>query len=91
VGEGPAPAAVFLGNVAEQHTYFASLYPSLGIRVALFTPANLVWHELPLYKLTNRSAEHPQLIIHPRGLVGKGRHFLTPLQSILISFLMRSL
>jgi hypothetical protein len=38
-------------------------------------PAVIVRREFLMYKSANRYAENPQLVIHPRGLVGKRGHF----------------
>ena len=73
VGEGSAAAAVLLRHVGEQEPDRACLRPGVGIGAMLLAPAGLVRREFLLHELANALAEQPQLVVHPRRLMGQGR------------------
>ena len=74
VGEGSSPSAVFFGHVGEQDACRACFCPGFRIGAMLLAPASLMRREFFLYEAADRLAEHPQLVIHPGGLVGNGWH-----------------
>ena len=72
VGERSTTAAVLFGYVGQEDARRAGRCPRFDIGAMLLPPPGLVRGELVVYELTHRRAERPQLVVHPRRVVGRG-------------------